>query len=229
MISEKDAAEYNALRAALGELCKKYSMRKQELRLLLEETAKRRREACMLLLKANRMTRHLTGRQRQTSGLSYSLCEIEARISRSVPAIFEGPENAGNSLGEVRFPFPAELHPGLSGELSKNCSGAGELKRQGLSIIAMIDLAKKNLLQLDLLELRCRELLLSINKALLAFRHEYRAIRRKIYPFGIFSMCRRSLSCFLGSSYFSHRDMGGIAELGSLTGSILKIADSMAA
>ncbi|MCL2472899.1 MAG: hypothetical protein FWF26_04405, partial [Treponema sp.] len=101
-----------------------------------------------------------------------------------------------------------------------------ELRQKGLLILTMIDRAKRNLLQFDLLELRCRELILSINKALMAFHHEYRTIRRKIYPLGIFSLLLRSVRFLWGRTYFSLKDLGEVGALGTITGLVLKIADS---
>ena len=215
MITEKELAEYRSLRSTLDSLDAEFSKRKQELRRLLEQTAARRREALLTLARANRLTMHLTGHQRYTIGLSYQLSEIKARISQTSPALFKNSiEDAGvNEIIQVRT-------------LLEDKSSRRELKQIVLAIINLIDRIKKQLLQLDLLEMRCRELILSINKALEAFRHEAGIIRAKIYPFGVFSLLHRSLRTLLGSSYFSHRDMKDVAALGNITGLVLKIADS---
>ena len=210
MISDKDLSEYREYCSALRELQNKYSKRKHELRLLLEETSSLRKETYGILLKANRFTRHLTGRQRQITGLSYRLVEIEARIKQIGPAL-RGPEEA----------LPAEL-PDFLPENNRNRL---ELKKKGIEILAMIDDIRMKILQLDLLELRCRELILSINKALEAFRHEARIIRRKIYPFGIFSLVGRVFRGVFGSPYFSFRDMEDVAALGTITRHVLSILD----
>jgi chromosome segregation ATPase len=80
MIAEKELIEYKALCAALQELRRRFLERKQELKKLLEETAGRRKNALELLAKANGLTRHLTGRQRQVAGLSYHLGEIKNKL-----------------------------------------------------------------------------------------------------------------------------------------------------
>ena len=217
MISDKEITEYRLLCTALGELHEEYLKRKQELRQIMEKTEALRREALLVLVKANRLTRHLTGRQRQISGLGYHLGEIKARINQGFPALFQSP--AG---GEEK-----EILPSLGDWQSREDYRNGrELRQRGLLILGMIDGIRKKLFQLDVLELRCRELMLSINKALEAFSHESRIISRKIYPFGIFSVLYRSLRFLWGSSYFSHRDMDDVAALGNLTGCVLKIADS---
>ena len=207
MITEREIAEYQTLRATLISLHEKFLKRKSELRRLLEETAVLRRNAFLTLEKANRLTRHLTGRQRQITGLSYRLNEIKARINRinqNYPVLFE------------------EIPP----DVREECRDRRELKQKELLFIGLIDRIRKNLLQLDLLELRCQELILSINKALEAFRHESRIIRRKIYPFGFVSLLYRSLRFLWGKSYFSTGDMEDVAALGAITGHVLKIADS---
>ena len=216
MITEKEFAEYRFLCATLGELQQRYLEKKQELRRLLEQTVALRRDTLLVLAKANRLTRHLTGRQRQITGLSYRLGEIKARIDQCSPVLFQGP---GEGEKEIRTTI-REL------QSREDCRSRRELKQNGLALLGMIDNIRKNILQLDLLELRCRELLLSINKALEAFRHESRIIRRKIYPFGIFSLFCRTLRGLWGRAYFTPRDLEDVAALGNITGYVLKIADS---
>ena len=240
MITDKEISEYRLLCAALEELHEKYLGKKRELRILLEKTGDLRREALEVLVKANRLTRHLTGHQRQITGLGYHLGEIKARLNQNFPVLFQG---AGMELRPVTREEQApaagsggakegEALPDLYSwqscdfQSQDDYRSGRELRQRGLLILGMIDNIRKKLLQLDVLELRCRELMLSINKALEAFHHESRIIRRKIYPFGIFSLLNRNLRRLLGGSYFSHHDMKDIAALGNITGCILKIADS---
>ena len=211
MITDEEIAEYRTLYASLGELHGKYREKKRELRELLQKTAALRKEALLVLAKANRLTRHLTGRQRQITGLTYQVSEIQARINQGTLALFQG--FGGGEEGETLPELP-------------DCGSRRELKQRGLFILRMIDDIKKKLLQLNVLELRCRELILSINKALQAFRHGSRLIYRKIYPFGIFSRLYRMLRGLWGAAYFSHDDMEDVAALGNITGCVLKIADS---
>ena len=206
----KDIAEFHSLHTVLINLHEKFLRRKQELRLILEETAAKRREALLTLEKANRLTRHLTGGQRLRTGLTYNAADLKARIKQINPVIFRGIDEEA--------PLP-----------EFQVSSQRELKKTGLIILALIDNVKKKLFQLDILEMRLRELILSINKALEAFRHEWKIIRRKIYPFGFISLCYRSLRRFLGQSYFSPGDMDDVSALGRITGHVLKIADSSAA
>ena len=215
MISDKELSEYCSLCSTLDSLYKKFIKRKQEIRKLLEETAARRRETLLFLARANRLTRHLTGSQRYTTGLNYRLSEINSRINQLSPAPF------GNKIEDTELAegYKTRILPG-------DFKSPLELRQTALAVIALIDRIKKQLLQLDLLELRCRELISSINKALEAFRHEARIIHRRIYPFGVFSFLHRSLRSLAGSSYFSYRDMNDVSALGNFTGLMLKIADS---
>lgn len=210
MITDRELGEYRSLCASLASSNEKFLKRREEFRLLLEETIARRREALLVLVKANRITRHLTGYQRQSAGLTYFLGEIKARINQTTPVHFPPISLEGEALPDF---WPVRMN-------------SRELRQRGLALINLIDGVKKKILQLDLLELRCRELLLSINKALKAFCRESKLIRRKIYPFGIFSQIYRSLGNFFGKTYFSFRDMKELSALGNVTGFVLKIADS---
>ena len=216
MFTDKELTEYRTLCAALGELQEKYRHRKLELRRILEKTADIRNNTLLVLAKANRLTRHLTARQRQISGLTYRLEEIKRRINRLSPVV--------QDMGEGE---DAKYLPGLRDwQAEEKGVGPRELKQKGLLLLSLIDGLRKKLLQFDLLELRCRELALSFNKALEAFCYEWNIIRRKIYPLGMFShFCRRFRGLW-GSAYFTLRDMENITALGNITGHVLKIADS---
>jgi len=215
MIAEKELTEYKALCAALRELRGKFLDRKQELKKLLLETAVRRKDALKLLAKANGLTRHLTGRQRQITGLSYHLGEIKTKLNLARSFL--------NGQSDIVF---VEGKNEIQLSIPEDCRSSPELKRYGLAVISMIDQVKKSLLQLDVLDMRCRELMASLNKALAAFRHESRRIHRSIYPLGFISFLYRSLRRVAGKTYFTFRDLDGIADLGNITGLVLKIADS---
>jgi len=214
MIAEKESNEYKALCTALLEMRGKLLDRKQELKKLLEETAARRKEALELLAKANGITRHLTGRQRQIAGLLYYPGEIKARI------------NSANSFLNINNSEDKNNKNELQRQIPESCRNSLELKRNGLALILMINQIRKSLLELDVLEMRCRELIASLNKAMAAFRHESRRIYRSIYPLGFISFLYRFLRCLAGKTYFAFRDLNGIADLGNITVLVLKIADS---
>jgi hypothetical protein len=220
MVRDKELVEYRKLYAALKALHEKYLERRGDICQALKECGALKRKALLALVKANRLTRHLTGPLRQAVGLSYSLNEIMARIRQAgaeenSPVVTQSSEGLILALSE-----PADLQGGDDYRKRR------ELRQKGLTILAMIDDLRKKILQLDLLGLRCRELILAIDKALEAFRHESIIIRRKLYPLGIFSVCFRSLRALAGSGYFSFRDIKELTALGNITGSVLKIADS---
>jgi hypothetical protein len=214
MIAEKELNEYKALCAALLELRRKFLDRRQELKKLLEETVARRKDALELLAKANGITRHLTGHQRQMTGILYYLGEIKAKIKSANSFLNINSGEDKNIKNEVQRPIP------------ESCRNSLELKRNGLALILMIDQIRKNLLELDVLEMRCRELIASLNKVMAAFCHESRRIHRSIYPLGIISFLYRFLRCFAGKTYFTFRDLKGIADLGNITVLVLRIAES---
>ena len=216
MIAEKELNEYKALCAVLLELRRRFLEKKQELKKLLGEAAGRRKEALELLEKANGFTMYLTGRQRQITGLLYYPGEIRNKLN--LAKSFQN--------GQSGTVFDMEDKNEIQRSIPEDCRSSLELKRNGLAVISMIDQVKKSLLQLDVLEMRCRELLASLNKALAAFRHESRRIHRSIYPLGIISIFYRFLRRAVGKTYFTLRDLNGIADLGNITGLVLKIADS---
>ena len=214
MISDRDMTEYQRLCVVLTSLHEKFLTKKQELKLLLEGLAHLRQEAFMVLAKANRITRHLTGQQRFIIGLSYHLGELTLRTKRISQEYSPGGLDESDAFPEIRYRF------------QENFKSGQELKQNGLMVIGMIDELKKKLLQLEILEMRCRELINSMKKSLEAFRHEFKIIRRRIYPFGIFSLSWRSLRGFFGKSYFRVEDMKELSSLGNITVLVLKIADS---
>jgi len=216
MIAEKELTEYKALCAVLGELRERFLERKQELKKLLLETAERKKDALKILAKANSLTKYLTGHQRQITGLSYHLGELKAKLNLVI--------SFQNSQSDTVFVMEKKNEIQLSSP--EDCRSFPELRRNGLAVISMIDQVKKNLLQLDVLEMRCRELMASLNKALAAFRHESRRVHKRIYPFGFISFLYRFIRCVEGKSYFTLRDLEGITDLGNITSLVLRIADT---
>ena len=220
MITEKELAEYRSLCSTLDSLHEVFLKRKQELRKLLEETAARKREAFLVLARANGLTRHLNDHQRNTIGLSYRIGDIKNRINQVSPVLFRNSIEDTELKNSIQALMPREDYS------LRTEAGRRELKQMALAVVSLIDRIKKHILQLDILELRCRELISSMKKAMEAFRYEERIIRGKIYPFGIFSILRRSARSLVGAPYFFSRDMNHVAALGNMTGLVLKIADS---
>ena len=222
---DKELTEYISLCSALRELHTKFLARKQELRLLLGETAALKKKAFLALAKANRIIRHTTGNQRQAAGLTYQLGELKRRVHTinselASPVLLKDTSEEGEILSKISQSANWQLDDWQSD------SNQLDQKRAKLTILSLIDGIRKKLLQLDILEQRCKELISSIKKALEAFYHESRIIRRKLYPFGIFSHFHRFFRGLLGNTHFTFKDMEDIAALGNITGLVLKIADS---
>ena len=210
MINVNEITEYKNLHASLVSLHEGFLKKRQEVKFLLEETVIMKKNAFQVILKASRLTHHLTVYQRQVAGFSYHVGELKAKINRNIPVVVKNGAEEAENLPEIRENFKSRI----------------ELKQTGIALISMIDRVKKKLLQLNLLELRCKELICSIKKALEAFRYEYNEIRRKLYPYSFFSLIRRYLRKLRGETYFSHKDMPNLCALGNITGLVLKIADS---
>jgi hypothetical protein len=205
----KEIADYDMLLASFRALREKYERRKEAIRTLLAETEALKKKAAAFLKKANRMTAHLTGRQRQTTGILYhpSFFDSHLREKSLLPLI---------PVSELEKEAPLEL----------TGKSPVDLRREEIKIICLIEDLKKKLLALELLEMRCRELLLSVNKAMEAFRHEYGLIRRRVYPLWVLSALHKSLRRVRGLSYFLPRDLKELTVLGELTGHVLRIAGS---
>ena len=222
---EKELTEYKDLCGTLVSLREKYIEKKAELRLLVLETAVLKRNAYLTLAKANGFTKRMTGRQRKTA--SYHLDEIRARLEESRELILH--ENIKEKLPELQIDESQPgFHPEFQSEFRSDSrpSSRLEIKKMEIIVIRAIDEVKKRLLQLELLELRCRELILSTKKALEAFCRESALIRRKLYPWGFFSHIFRAGRKFFGRTYFVFADMKVLADLGRITSLVLVIADS---
>lgn len=203
MISEKNLAEYRALHAVLGHLRQQLVSKRQKVIGLMEETAIQQKKTLARLRKTNRQNRYLTCRQRELAKITYTV--------NIIPLVV----NARANLPETRVP-----------EIKVDCQSLRELKQQELLILAMIDEIKKRLLQLEILENRCGEMILSMKKAMEAFNLESGIIRRKLFPLWVFSFLYRYGRRLFGKTYFTFRDLENIAALGELTSLVLKIANS---
>jgi hypothetical protein len=203
-------AESTGLSVSLRELHEKYESRGKEIRGLIEETGALTEKALVFLKKANRLTRYVTARQRRETGMLYYPSFFDSRLK-------------GKLLPVIPDKIPDH---GKAPSVLAGLGGGREHGPEELDALHLMDVLTKNLLALDLVEMRCRELLLSIDKALEAFRHEYASIRRRLYPYWVFSVLYKQVRRLRGFSYFSARDLKELAVLGELTGHVLKIADS---
>jgi len=207
-----DLADYRLLCSTLAELRQKITVQKNRVAMLLDETICQRRRLLSALGKSKTLTRRLTILQRKQLGLLLD-------PGKHVPGMAEIPALDKNHINSE--PDPAKLP-----EFSENHKNLREIKAAEIRVLSMIDETKGRLLRLELLEMRLRELLVSINRALEVYDEQWQRIRRIIYPLGIFSVFFKNIRQFFGSSHFSPRDLKEIKFLGDLAGNIMKMADS---
>jgi hypothetical protein len=215
----KELGEYRLLCTGLKDLHAKYEERKTRLRLLVGELEGLRRSTLRELGKAARLTRRLTPFQRNELGLlpgsGNGWVVPQAQLTSSHKLSEKKQQKEFPSLDPVSLSVPSDAY-----------SNRRELKAGMLGLLSQLDELKRGLLQLDLLELRVRELILSINKVMKAYAHEYRVIRRRIYPVFILSRLGKFRRRLRGMAYFSTRDMKELTALGELTVNIVRMAES---
>ncbi|AEF80368.1 hypothetical protein [Leadbettera azotonutricia] len=210
----KELGEYRLLWAGFKELHAKYEERKTRLCLLLEELEGLRRRTLRELGKAARFTKHLTPFQRNELGLLPGKGNVWF-VPQGQMASSQKKQRELPSLDPASLPVPSDAY-----------SNRRELKAGTLGLLSQIDALKKSLLQLNLLELRVRELLLSINKAMKAYAHEYRVVRRRIYPIFVLSALGKSWRRLKGMTYFTPRDIIELTVLGDIAVNIAGMTES---
>jgi hypothetical protein len=215
-LAAEELDQYFRLCAALKELGEKYERRRARLRLLLQEVSRLKQKTLAELGKAWRLTRHLTIPQNREMGL---LLDSGEKPFRPGALSNDTPIDMAGALVKAAFFSKAPLLP----EAFKN---RRDLKAGEALVLSMIDDLKRGLLELDVLEMRCRELLASITRAMAAYRKEYRGILRRIYPFSIISRICKFLNKLAGNAYYSVRDVKELTALGSLTVNIVKMAEA---
>jgi len=182
--------------------------------MLLGQAANIRHNLEKELGKHRRLTRRLSFLQRKQLGL--------LKDPGSYGSGFPGAE-----IIPVSESLKTELEPVSIREFPSDYENMRELRAAEIMIISMIDKIKKKLLRLELIELRLRELLVSLNMVLQAYDKQWYIVRRSIYPLGIISVCFKYIRQILGGSHFSVKDLKGIAFLGDLAGNIIKMADPL--
>jgi hypothetical protein len=199
-LTPKDEKDYRLLYAAMADLYEECEKRKADVKKLILELEGLRKKAAGGLQKTKSLTRRLS---------AYQLKEMGFFRNPGAPVV--------PALAVPAPPVPALPDTPLS---------RSGLKAQEVKIVSIISQLKKTLLQLELMELRCRELLAAITKALPAYSHELRNSRRKIYPFMVFSRIYKNLRSFFGGPYYSPGDLRELASLGALAVHIVNIAES---
>jgi len=223
-----ELADFKRLSSALAELHEKHETQKTRIIILLNEMAVIRRRLEKELGKAKRLTRRLTSIQKNEMGFLHDPGKVEYAVRRA-PAQWGFGIRAEDSI-DIPFTLKPllipELLPVKSGELPEEYKNIQEIKIEEIRLISMMDKIRKKLLNLELLEMRLKELMLSVSKALQTYSHQWKRIIRSVYPLGIFSVCHKSLREMLGTPHYSKRDLEGIAFLGNLAGNIIKMANS---
>ena len=207
---QEELAQYRILCCVLSELHLKHENQKITVIQLLEEMAELHRRIVKEFGRTFRLSRRLTGLQRKELGLLY--ISGENFIWNKYELFF----HSGPSLKPASEPVP---------EYPETCKNLRQLRAAEINTLYMVDAVKKELLRLELMEMRLRELIYSIIKALEAYDHELRKILRYIYPLGIVSICFKSLRVLWGAPHFSRRDLDQLSFLGNLTRNIISMAD----
>jgi hypothetical protein len=102
-----------------------------------------------------------------------------------------------------------------------------QLKEEEIKILEFLDNIKKNLVQFGVIEMRSKEIIVTIKKSLEVYKYEYKSVCKNVFPLGIISKILKSIKKgIFKRSYFSDKDLGFIQELGKTTGYILKVVDS---
>jgi hypothetical protein len=212
----EELEQYFHLCAALKELGEKYEYRKARLRLLLQEVSRLKQKTLAELGKARRLTRRLTVLQNREIGLLFNPGEKPFR-----PGALHDDAAFDRAGALAKKILPLKKTP-----LPESFKNRRDLKAGKVLVLSMIDALKRGLLELDVLEMRYRELLVSITGAMAAYRKEYRRIVRRIYPFSIFSRLCKFLNKLAGNAYYSGRDIKELTALGNLTVNIVKMAEA---
>jgi hypothetical protein len=224
MISGLPAEEldqYFRLCAVLKELGEKYERRRARISLLLQEVSRLKQKTLAELGKARRLTRHLTVPQNREMGLLFNPGKPFRPGALPNDAAFD---MAGALVKEA--PFLKEALLLQEPPLPESFKNRRDLKAGEALVLSMIDALKRGLLELDVLEMRCRELLASITGAMAAYRKEYRSLLRRIYPFSIISRICKSFNKLAGNAYYSGKDIKELTALGNLTVNIVKMAEA---
>ena len=94
------------------------------------------------------------------------------------------------------------------------------------SYVLQIKTARKNKVQFELVKARAGELISSIVKSAAVFNHQYAAVCRELFPFGVLSRIKRSIRRFFSHPYYSWRELRSLQNLAETAGLVLKMAEA---
>ncbi|MFT8323411.1 MAG: hypothetical protein ABF649_21350, partial [Bacillus sp. (in: firmicutes)] len=90
-----------------------------------------------------------------------------------------------------------------------------EIEQQMIKVLEAVDQLNANILKLDLIEERSKELSVSIKKAQEVFEREYKKVYKEIYKYPLFSkMFKWTKKNIFRRNYFSKKDYDSIAYIG---------------
>jgi hypothetical protein len=217
---KKESEYYETLRREWSILNEKYEKRKNDLNRRLREVFTVKEEAVLVLKKNSGIIKHMTNKQKAITGFSSLLKPPApaAGLSRKTGSRTVDPGAGPCSLKPL--PEAVNLSAGLSSGLKVKA-----LKEAEIKLLVSIDGLKKDLLRIDVIEMRSLELTESIQKALKVFKREFKIIRRRLFPLMGITKIYRFIRKTFGGSYFSLGDIKNISVLGDITGSVLKMVN----
>ena len=121
--------------------------------------------------------------------------------------------------------IPALIITGIFSHLKANKQIA-EIESKMQEILEALDSIKSNIAQLDVLETRCNEIILSLSKAKQVFDHEFNKVYAQIYPSFFSRFWMQFRKRFLGRNYFSDADLKNIAYIGGLATDFATLIDT---
>ena len=209
----KELTDYLNLCLTLGKLHEEHEIQKSKVSLLFDKLIALRISFKKELAKTNNLFRRMTILQKRQLGFL-----LESTIEENHVW-----ERDGIYLAPLLKP---ELAPLQIKDSLNDFKNPREIKAAEIRVISMIGEVKKKQLRLELLGMRFKELLLSIGKAIEAYRQQWKQIYWSIYPLGIISAFFKFIRKLFGASYFSQRELNEAAVIGNLAGSIMKMANA---
>lgn len=102
-----------------------------------------------------------------------------------------------------------------------------EIQEKKIEAITYLDQINKNLITLNIINVRSDEYIESLNKGIEVFQITFRETYRKIYRFGIISkLYKKLMHKFFNKKMFNENDLLEISHLGKCTSDIMKIIDT---
>lgn len=102
-----------------------------------------------------------------------------------------------------------------------------EIERKMLDVLKTIDQIHENVLQMELIEKRSKELIIAIEKFQETFQHEIEMVYKQIYPIPFLSQLMKSFKKYvLRRNYFSDQDLQHISYIGGIATEFAVLIDT---